>query len=107
MRRPGRFFLVACAAALAALTMTCGVREDELRCEEAVARLKECCDGFDVHRIDCYYAATGCGTYYPAITISESRCITSESCATIVATGVCSRGQNAEPNPNHSVTVCP
>ena len=106
MRTRGRFFLVVCAAALAAMTMTCGVREDELRCEEAAARLKECCSGFDPQRIDCYWVETGCGTVYPDITISESRCISSTSCATLVSTGVCTRAQDIQ----HSHTgsgVCP
>jgi len=96
---------VASAAVLAAMTMTCGIRDDELHCEEAAAHLRDCCPSFDVHSIDCYYAQTGCGTIYPVITISESRCITSESCSALVQSGVCTRAQGVAQG--HSTAVCP
>ena len=104
-----RFFNFA-AAAFALLAVTCGIREDELRCEEAVAKLVECCSGFVATEIGCYY--TGCGTS-PAITIEESRCISSQTCAVIVSSGVCARAQLAKPNDefptdsSYRQVVCP
>ncbi|HEY3450198.1 MAG TPA: hypothetical protein VGK67_27840 [Myxococcales bacterium] len=78
----------------ALLALTCGIREDELRCEEAVAHLADCCPGFDPTQIDCYYS-TGCGTIYPVIDIQESRCVSGMKCEDLVAAGVCSRAQAA------------
>ncbi|MGC4122974.1 MAG: hypothetical protein QM765_52075 [Myxococcales bacterium] len=88
----------------ALLSLTCGIREDELRCEEAVAHLSRCCPGFVPSQIDCYYA-TGCGTVYPALDIEESRCVSAMSCEAIVAAGVCSRAQTARPDDGRR--VCP
>ena len=90
---------------LALGALTCGIREDELRCEEAAAHLTDCCPGFDAKRLDCYYASTGCGIVYPVIDIEESRCIAALKCDQIVAAGICSRAQAA--TPNDGTRVCP
>ena len=89
---------------LGLLALTCGIREDELRCEEAVAHLIDCCPGFDATQMDCYYS-TGCGTTYPVIDIQESRCVSGLKCAEVVAAGICSRAQVARIN--DSQRVCP
>jgi hypothetical protein len=41
----------------ALLALTCEIREDELRCEEAAARLADCCPGFDPRLVDCYFTS--------------------------------------------------
>ena len=90
---------------LALGSLTCGIREDELRCEEAVAHLVDCCPGFDAKRVDCYFTPTGCSTTYPVIDIQESRCIEGLKCDQIVAAGICSRAQSA--TPSDGARVCP
>jgi hypothetical protein len=90
---------------LALGALTCGIREDELRCEEAVAHLVDCCPGFDAKQVDCYYASTGCGTIYPVFDIQESRCIAATKCPQIVEDHICSRAQGAQPT--DTARVCP
>lgn len=80
-----------------------GVREDELRCEEAVARLADCCPGFDTSRIDCAYYATCNGTHRPDIPITEARCIAAASCATVDQSAICERVLD----PTNELPVCP
>lgn len=82
---------------LAGAVVCCvGIREDELLCEEAAAHLASCCPGFDVSSLSCSYNS-GCGsTTYPALSIPGSQCINGESCATLVATDVCQRAQQAK-----------
>jgi hypothetical protein len=65
-------------------------REDVLYCEESVARLAECCSGFDPTRIICRYREESGGcydderyTYHPTLSIEESRCILGKSCGEI------------------------
>src|SRR5258708_2675951 len=70
-----------------------GIREDELACEDAVSHLQGCCRGFTGSNVDCSYEAGGCGVnaIYPELSVSQSECIRGESCASLRATGVCSR----------------
>ncbi|MBX3227666.1 MAG: hypothetical protein KIT84_15025 [Labilithrix sp.] len=79
-------------------------RQDVIWCEEAVARLSECCGAtFEPSVVECrhYYSKdTGCGTTEvnrvdPAFTIEESRCIHDTSCDRIVQTNVCQRATAA------------
>ncbi len=94
-------------ALLALSLLTCGIREDELRCEEAVAHLVDCCPGFDAKAVDCYFTSSSCGTVNTAYDIEESRCIAKLDCATLRANGVCSRAQSAQPNHDATARVCP
>ncbi len=89
----------------ALLTLTCGIREDELRCEEAVAHLVDCCPGFDAQQVDCYFVESGCDVAYPVLDIEESRCIAGKPCADVVSSGICSRAQAAQPDDGRR--VCP
>lgn len=74
-----------------------GLRQDELQCEEAVAKLLECCPDFRAEEIACNYS-DGCGsTQYPALSIETSECIRDMDCETIVARSVCVRAQMAQP----------
>ena len=74
-------------------------REDVIWCEEAIARLEQCCPGFDGAAVQCryYYSYNeGCGSaetrrVEPAFTKNESRCIHDTACAELVAAGVCTR----------------
>ena len=97
-----------------ALVMACGnpdkdeddsqFREDVIWCEEAVARLQDCCGAtFNPTRITCrhYYSKdTGCGQTSiekidPAFTLAESRCIQDTSCERIVQADMCNRAMAA------------
>lgn len=106
-----RMFKKLFIAVLAIGIMTCGIREDELRCEESVAHLVECCPGFDAKDIDCYYTEScESGNYYPAITIAESRCILNMDCPAIVSGGICERAQKSRrpmEEGDTSEAVCP
>jgi hypothetical protein len=84
-------------AVLGSAVVCCaGIREDELLCEEAAAHLNTCCPGFEVTSLACTYQS-GCGsTTYPALSVAASQCIDGESCATLVASGVCQRAQQAQ-----------
>ncbi len=87
-----------------------GFREDEVECEQAVNRLKECCPEFVASQVDCSYREElDCGDhvtgrYYPAFSLEESRCVQSNSCADLVAKGVCTRAQTAKRPTTNSTT---
>jgi hypothetical protein len=91
---------------------------DVIACEDALARLKECCPAFDTTRVTCHHhyelyvgdcsgsdgTSGGCGDCYPftdkqeqepAIDFTEALCIQNESCDALVAGGVCARAQSA------------
>lgn len=84
--------LVSAVLALCALGTLQGAhvafREDELLCEEAVARLRDCCSEADLRYVSCTYSA-GCETSSPNISPSDSRCIRSRSCVELQQQGTC------------------
>jgi hypothetical protein len=63
--------------------------DDEVRCEEAVARLARCCPGFDARGLDCTDNAPGCGN--TVIDAGVGRCIERRGCAELVEDGTCDR----------------
>jgi len=72
-----------------------GMREDELECEQAAATLDDCCPGFVVTALDCTYSS-GCGTTsYPALSLTEARCITGMACSELIDRKVCERAATA------------
>jgi hypothetical protein len=76
-----------------AITLACGIREDEFDCENAYSHLQQCCgNDSTLGSVDCHYTAGGCdeGPTYPAINIFTSDCIRSAPCDAIRASGVCS-----------------
>ena len=74
-----------------------GFREDEIYCEEAVARLAKCCPSFDTRAIECSYYnnSTTCNpdVQYPAIDEPTSKCILALDCGSMVDSGVCDRAR--------------
>jgi hypothetical protein len=77
-------------------------REDELQCEEAVARLADCCPAFSAQAVSCVYVE-GCGEVVPDLGVGESKCIRSLSCGEIRERGLCEYD-----GPDGGVTpVCP
>ena len=82
------------AGAVVALT-TCGagLRADEFLCEEAHAKLKDCCPAFATADLDyCTYEA-GCGDpgKSPALTQAESQCVRASTCERLRLDGVCDK----------------
>ena len=71
--------------AVLGLTALGGVRRDELACEEAVARLIECCPHADPHEYQCFYTAGGCGSKekLPELSEAESQAVVDADCDTI------------------------
>lgn len=104
-RRP-----ILCAGVLLGALVCCaGIREDELLCEEAMAHIGQCCPGLDVAAVDCTYTS-GCGTTYPALTVTQSQCIDGMSCAALVSSDMCPNAQASQdsdgsPGSGNSVLV--
>ncbi len=83
--------IAAVGATFVGLVVSCqGFREDEIECEQAYVRLRECCPGF--HRsVDCSFTETranDCNNtiieqHYPEISLAKSRCIQDKSCAAL------------------------
>jgi hypothetical protein len=68
------------------------LRRDELRCEEAVQRISDCCGGgFDTAKVDCTYVPPGCNSSGSLPQISEAAAdeIFSESCDEVVRAWRC------------------
>ncbi|MCC6553134.1 MAG: hypothetical protein IT372_08960 [Polyangiaceae bacterium] len=84
---------------LLGVSAVCCMREDEVRCEEAVARLEECCPGTDLSQISCTYVAGACSTNYPDLSIDESQCISDMDCGELRSAGVCARAEHASDPP--------
>ena len=87
-------------------------REDVIQCEEAIARLQQCCPGFDGSRVLCnyYYSLdkSSCGptttdTVHPALNLGESRCVLDTTCEDLVGREVCKRAQEARTYTTHRV----
>jgi len=84
--------LLKAAALVAVWATTLGaIRKDEFLCEEAHARLVECCPGFSTNASYCSFSE-GCGsTSYPALSPEESNCIRGASCESLRDSGICAR----------------
>jgi hypothetical protein len=92
-RRVFRAMLVALV-----LAPTCGgIRRDEFVCEEAFAKLSECCPGFSTAEDYCDYDS-GCGaTRHPALSPEESDCIRGKTCAALRDQKICERAAQVKP----------
>jgi hypothetical protein len=94
------------AAVLLFLAARC-LRPDEMHCENAVARLADCCPRFQASRVSCQYVE-GCGVSYPAISEDDSRCIVGKSCSALVSDGICAAAQTATPrSTSGGSSLCP
>lgn len=87
-------------------------REDVIQCEEAIARLQQCCPDFDGARVLCnYYFSldrSSCGptttdSVNPALNLSESRCVLDTTCEDLIGKDVCARAQEARTYTTHRV----
>ena len=110
VRGPWLLLLLVMAAGLGPGVVQCGGREVEFRCEEAAAKLRDCCPGVDVQQLSCnFQEASGCTpAQNPLLSIDESHCIVDRDCAQLQA-GVCARVRARRSNPDAGATtpVCP
>jgi hypothetical protein len=91
MKPPARTATAMLALALASYVAAVGpaeIRADDLLCEEAAARLKDCCPDLDPARIRCDH---GCDNERLAIDESESECIRDLDCDAVKEQRVCER----------------
>jgi hypothetical protein len=78
-------------------------RADVIECEDALARLQQCCPDFDAKPVLCNYdydKSTGCGatttsSVEPAFSLGESSCIRETSCDRMIEAKICERAQLA------------
>ena len=93
--------LIVAAAIFVTYGASAGFREDEVECEEAVARLAKCCPSFDPRALECsYYDHSGsCGidVQYPALDEATSKCILALDCGSLEQSGVCDRARDVQP----------
>jgi hypothetical protein len=76
---------------LMALPWTQCLRQDEVECEEAAARLMACCPDFEPTDVQCAFVE-GCESdTYPHLSPRESRCILDRECANLRNDDVCER----------------
>ena len=76
--------LTLAAGAFVALTGEFGIREDELRCEEAKKHLIDCC-GDSYRSLSCTYVEGGCDSdpIYPDLDVSDAIRIRDSKCSEI------------------------
>lgn len=86
----GLWFAIGISLSLSALP---GIREDELACEEAFARLKQCCPGLRVVGLDCEYIPGCSQSSYPEISVDQSACIRDLTCEEVTAAAICEQVQ--------------
>jgi hypothetical protein len=69
--------------AVVAVVLSCGeIREDEMKCEESVSKLTDCCPNLDPHRFVCIYDQRGCNgqQLVPIFSSKASDCIENRTC---------------------------
>ena len=81
-----------CVALLVGIALSCGdIGEEEMVCEEAVARLETCCPEIDPRRINCVYAQSCNAELVPVLTPRASACIAETSSDDLNTRGSCRR----------------
>lgn len=83
------------------------IERDELQCEEAVARIQQCCPGV-VRRVNCESFETSCGPVNADIGVAAAHCIREASCAELVARSVCAwASSTASPSSGEQLPMSP
>jgi hypothetical protein len=81
---------IAIVTAIVCILFACGhINDDELLCEEAVARLEDCCPRFDVRVFNCREYQGCYDSVSPDLTTKASNCVREKSCEELVAQGLC------------------
>lgn len=102
-RRAGRAGVLATIATVA-VVLSCGeIREDEMKCEESVSKVTDCCPQLDPHRFVCIYDQIGCGSrnLVPIFSAKASDCIETRSCQDLQAKS-CENFRRLSINPNET-----
>ena len=70
-----------------------GMRKDEILCEEALARLGDCCPQESLASVRCtfFHGCMGHDESYPDIGPEDADCIRNASCDQLVSSGLCER----------------
>ncbi|HTQ05266.1 MAG TPA: hypothetical protein VMI54_15490 [Polyangiaceae bacterium] len=76
-----------------------GLREDEVQCEEALARIQSCCRPLYASNLACVYVDHGdCNPpTLPDLSVDESHVVEQASCSDISAAGYCTEWFAHEP----------
>ena len=83
-------------------------REDEIECEETIAKLTQCCSDADFRQVSCDYVDACHSTTETDLSPDESRCIRELSCSEIVERGVCGAVIERASTPQiEAGSVCP
>jgi hypothetical protein len=78
-------------ALLAVALAFCGLTEDAVLCEEAAARLSQCCPGFSPNQLRCEMPTFPVGCAEVDVQTDESRCIMGRTCEDLRGDGTCDR----------------
>jgi len=65
------------------------LREDELRCEDAVSHIVGCCPGTSSQYVACEYNFGVCNSTVPGLSVESSRCIVTLGCEQIRESYLC------------------
>jgi hypothetical protein len=76
------------------------LNEEDLRCEELMAELADCCPDFDPTVINCQYEGCNPATF----SVSELSCLEEMSCREIHARDLCARLDGRSPSTGTTTT---
>jgi hypothetical protein len=79
-------------AAALLVSLSCGeITKEELACEQAVSKLRDCCEALDARRLPCVESSGGCaeGSASPMLTPRASDCALTADCEHLVSSGAC------------------
>jgi hypothetical protein len=66
--------------------LSCGeITNEELACEQAVSKIRDCCEGFDARRMPCVESTGGCasGEARPVLTPRAASCVLDRECGDV------------------------
>lgn len=92
------------AALVLPVLLAFGIPKSELECEEAVARLDECCPE-RVYGLNC--TTPVCGSPAISVTALDYHCISRLSCVELSASGLCERAQAIGNGVPDAGAICP
>jgi hypothetical protein len=76
------------------VSLSCGsITKDELACEQAVSKLRDCCDALDARRLPCVDSNGGCasGEAKPVLNAHAASCVLDNDCGHYQSNGGCDR----------------
>ncbi len=76
------------------VSLSCGeITKEELACEQAVSKLRDCCAALDARRLPCVDSSGGCesGSAKPMLTEHAASCVLDNDCSHYQSNGGCDR----------------